>query len=242
MKSRLFRSGHLAWLWLVAGWLGWAGPAQGAVTFSVSPASVSNTYAGQITLQIGGLNTGETVVINKYLDVNTNGVIDAGDWLVQSFRLTDGQASVIGGVTNINIPCDSNPTNGTITAQLNLLTAGFEQQFVGRYLYSVSSPTGRFAATNCSFAVTNAPYAQGFTGKAQCGGTNVPYAGVLVFPPPSDNGGGPLAGTVADGSGTYNIKLAPGTYQLWAFKSNYVCDMGAAPVLSLSASATSLIT
>ena len=98
--------------------------AQGAVTFSVSPAGVSNLYAGSIRLQIAGLTNGETVTVEKYLDVNTNRTVNAVDWLVQSFRLTDGQASVIAGVTNFNVPGDTTPVNGSITANVSFPGGG----------------------------------------------------------------------------------------------------------------------
>ena len=67
--------------------LGLFQPVKAAVTFSVTPATVSNTYNGTITLQIGGLTNTETVVVQKFLDLNTNGVIDGNDWLVQQFSL-----------------------------------------------------------------------------------------------------------------------------------------------------------
>ena len=73
-----------------------------AVSFTVTPSTISNTYSGNIILIITGLNTSETVVVQKFLDINTNGAIDASDWLVGQWRLTDGQANVIGGVTNVN--------------------------------------------------------------------------------------------------------------------------------------------
>src|SRR5258708_6117392 len=56
-----------------------------AVTFTVTPSAVSNTYSGSITLQINGLATGDTVLVQKYLDANANSVIDAPDILVQQF-------------------------------------------------------------------------------------------------------------------------------------------------------------
>ncbi len=82
---------------------------------------MSNTYPGQITLQVSGLTAGGTVVVQKFLDLNTNGVIDASDWLVQQFNMTDGQAGmVIGGVTNFNVPGDTDGTaNEQITAKMN---------------------------------------------------------------------------------------------------------------------------
>jgi hypothetical protein len=199
------------------------------VTFSISPSAVSNTYTGSIALQIGGLATGATVEVSKYLDANTNGTVDAADWLVQSFRLKDGQASVIGGVTNINVPRDSNPTNGAITSLMGIQSVGVAQDLVARFLFRISSPTGGFAALTNAFEVTPAAYAQKFSGKVQCGGTNVPYAGVLVFGPD----GGPIAGTVTDGSGAYTSKVPAGAYQLGAFKSGYVYNLGAAPVFTL---------
>jgi hypothetical protein len=55
-----------------------------AVSFTVTPSTISNTYSGNITLNITGLNTSETVVVQKFLDINTNGAIDASDWLAGS--------------------------------------------------------------------------------------------------------------------------------------------------------------
>src|SRR2546430_15534360 len=69
-----------------------------AVGLTLNPPSVSNTYSGTITLQVTGLTSGETVVVQKFLDANTNGVIDGADLLMQQFNLTDGQASVIGEI------------------------------------------------------------------------------------------------------------------------------------------------
>src|ERR1043166_5191708 len=90
-----------------------------AATLTITPSAVSNTYAGTITLQIGGLTLGETVIVQKYIDANTNGVIDAGDLLWQQFSLTDGQASVFTdgatSVTNLAVPGDLNPSSGQIT-------------------------------------------------------------------------------------------------------------------------------
>src|SRR6185295_14363151 len=97
-----------------------------AVSFTVTPAAISNQYAGMITLTIGGLTNGETVSIDKFLDANTNGVIDGGDLLAQRFQLTDGQMSLIGGKTNINVPGDSNPAASNITTLLNFESIDIE--------------------------------------------------------------------------------------------------------------------
>src|SRR5208282_2339370 len=43
-------------------------PAVTVATFTITPSTVSNTYTGTITLQIGGLTNTETVVVQKFLD------------------------------------------------------------------------------------------------------------------------------------------------------------------------------
>ena len=155
------------------------------VVFNVTPSAVSNTYTGTITLQIGGL-TNKTVVVQKYLDLNTNGVIDGGDWLVQQFTLQDGTNFVIGGVTNFNVPGDLNATTGAITATLNFQNGDFVQNIVGNYLFKLSSPGGHFAPITNQFAVTNFPFPQTLTGNVVSNGTSttLPNAIVLLFPPP----------------------------------------------------------
>jgi hypothetical protein len=215
-----------------------------AVTFTVAPSAVSNTYAGSISLHIGGLTNTETVVIQKFLDLNTNGVLDGNDWLVQQFTLQDGANFVIGGVTNFNVPGDLNPATGAITAALNFQNGDFVQNIIGKYLYKLSSPGGHFAPLTNSFSVTNFPFLQKFTGNVVSNGTSttVSNAVVLLFPPPRPGhngpGGNPLAGVVANNAGSYTVQMPPGTYMPMAFRSNYVVDYTASPLLTLAASQT----
>ena len=215
-----------------------------AVTFTVSPTSVSNTYEGPITLQISGITSGSTVVVQKYLDINTNGIVDNHDTLVQQFDLTDGQAGqVIGNVTNYNVPGDQDATAGTITATLNFQNGDFVQNIDGRYLYVLSSSSAAFAPLTNSFTVTNFPFAQKFTGNVVSNSTTVALSNsiVMLFPPPRSghNGPGePLGGTVANDAGAYTIAAPVGTYTLVAFRTNFVVDFESAPVLALGSGQT----
>jgi hypothetical protein len=207
-----------------------------AATFTVTPAAVSNSYNGTITLTITNFNNGDSILVQKYIDVNTNGVIDDSDCLVQQYKLIDGQPGmVISGVTNLNVPGDSTGTNGAIVSQQSFVNSGIAQQMVGQYFYRISSLTGSFTAVTNSFTVTNTPYAQTLSGTVQSGGTNVPYASVLLFvPSPGGDMGAPVAGTIANSSGVYSVSVPPGTYLPWAFKSGYVVDMAALPRVSLN--------
>ena len=189
-----------------------------------------------ITLQVTGLTNGESVVVQKFLDANTNGVIDAGDLLVQQFNLTDGANSVIGGVTNINVPGDSNSTTGAITSLITVKNGDFVQSTIGQYSFKVSSPVGRFAPLTNLFRITNFPFAQTITGTVVSSGTNVPNAVVLLLPAPrpGHGPGNPQAATVANNSGSFTLQTPPGTYVPLAFKSNFIANFTTAPVLSLA--------
>ena len=210
--------------------------ATSAATLAVAPATVSNTYSGFIVLTVTGLTNGEPVIIQKFLDLNTNSVIDGVDFFIQQFSLTDGVASVIGGVTNINVPGDTDVTAAQITASLNFQDGDFVQNFVGKYLYKLSSPSGRFTPVTNIFTVTNATFAQSFTGSVTNSGTNVPNAQVILFTPSSE-GLNPAFGCIANNAGTYFIKAPAGAYQVIAFKSNFVANTATAATLTLSNSA-----
>jgi hypothetical protein len=233
-----------AWRWILPMLAFLLGNAvSGAPAFSVTPSTMADNNLGTLTLQISGLQAGETVYVGKYLDANGNGAPDAGDSFIQGFALTDGQAITVGGVTNINIPYDSNATAGTITAKLNLKNSGIEQQFVGKYLYMVISSTGRFSPLAASFQISNAVRGQFISGDIKSGGTAVPNALVLLFTPSGDNMS-PQGGIVADSAGHFKIQAAPGNYMVTAFRSNYVANMSGSPGVSLGtgASATANIT
>ena len=207
------------------------------VTFTNTPAAVSNTYNGFITLQVGGLTNGETVVVQQFYDLNTNGVIDAGDWLAQQFQLTDGQASTIGGIVNSNVPGDITPTNGAITAQMSFLSTAYGVPMAGRYLYKLSSPSGRFTPVTNLFNVTNLPYSQSVTGNVVCSSTNVPNAVVMAFLGQPFNSS-PVAGVVANSAGGYSLPVPPGTYNLVALRTNYVINGAIVPAVVVGTGAT----
>ena len=213
-----------------------------AITLSITPSSISNTYSGKITLVVGGLPSGGSAVVQKYLDHNANGVVDAGDMLFQQFTVTDGQwGMVIGGVTNINVPGDSDTTAGQITCKLHFPNGDFSQSISGNYLFVVSSPTGAFSPVTNSFSVTNFPFPQKLTGKVLKNGVGVPGAIVVVFPPPSANGHGPgqpVEAAAADNSGNYTVPLPVGTYMPLAVGSNLIADAMASPIISLAAGQT----
>lgn len=219
----------------LASWLGGGSAAWAQLTFAIQPASVSNTYSGAITLQIAGVSPGATVVVQKFLDLNANGVVDTNDLPVEQFDLTDGQPGmVIGGVTNFNVPGDfDGAVNGQITATL-APNSEIAQHIVGTYLFKLSSASG--AVTN-SFTVTNFPFAQSLQGTVRSNNTavSVPYAVVVLLPPPRGGNhgpGNPVAATVANAIGGYSVSVPPGTYIPVAFKDGYAAQLSTSPVVT----------
>ena len=209
------------------------------VAFTITPAVTSNTYSGPVTMQVTGLTNTETVVIQKFMDANTNGLVDGGDLLWQQYNLTDGGNFIIGGLTNITVPGDADGSaNGTITAKLNFQT-DFLQTFVGKYLVKLSSPGGHFLPLTNTFTVTNFPYGQRFTGTVASNGVAVANAIIILFP--ANHDGNPAGGCVANNSGVYTLPMTAGTYQMTALKSNFVATFRTAPSVTLTNNTTNTV-
>lgn len=206
--------------------------AANAVTISVSPSSTSNTFGGMLTLHIAGLTNGETVILERRLDVNGNSTADATDPLTLRVRLTDGQVATIGGATNLNVPGDVNPLAGEITTRLNFYAPYIDQVVGVKHIWTVSSPWGRFTPASAECLFTNAPFAQGVQGAVRCSGTNVPGSVVVALNVLADVS---FAGAaLADGLGNYTLRLPPGYFVLVAARPGYVTDMSTAPLIPLS--------
>ena len=72
------------------------------VTFTVTPSAVSNSWNGVITLQMSGLASGDTVVVQKYLDANTNGVVNGIDRHLDMFSRENFNNAKFNGEKNEN--------------------------------------------------------------------------------------------------------------------------------------------
>ena len=115
-------------------------------------------------------SAGATVIIERYVDANGNGIIDAGEFLVERFTVTDGQVSTIGGVRNTHVPGDD---DGTADSQisLNLIPAHGAEfgQLAGAQLIRISSPTDAFTSFTRSLTLTQPALGQQLAGPQQRG-------------------------------------------------------------------------
>jgi hypothetical protein len=207
----------------------------GAATLSVSPTSTSNTYAGVITLQIGGLTNGEPVVVQEFLDANSNGAVDAGELLVDTFPITDGGVSLIGGQTNLNVPFDSNATGGAITTTLFFSVPLLVENFVGGHIFRVLSPSAGLTPVDATFIVTNAAFSQSVTGQVFLGASPATNAVVVALIGPD---GGYAGAALADSTGHYSLRLPTNNYTLIASQPDCYFDLSLAPQVALTSGMT----
>ena len=213
---------------ILAGLVTLANSADGA-GLSVTPSAVSNTYSGVITLQITGLTNGEQVQIQRYLDLNGNGVVDANELLIDAFRVRDGGANVIGGITSINVPYDRDAATGAITTTFSL--AAPLDSIIGQHIIRLSSPFGNFSPRTAFLVITNATLNQTISGTIFSGGAPVPNAVAVALAQPDNN----LATlVVADNTGHYTLKVNPGTYAVFPTFPNYFTDQSIAAQVILT--------
>jgi hypothetical protein len=208
---------------------GSTGLAQPVLT--VTPSVTSNTYQGDITLNITGLTNTEQVTIQRWIDGNANGVIDAGEPMMESFNIADGGAMVINGVTNVNVPFDSNSATGAITTTLNFAANMAIENMTGHFVYAVVSPGGRFAPVTATFTVTNAALNQSISGIIYSNGVPSPFAVVVAQDTQAQN---PVGSAVADVGGHYVLALPAGNYALIGSAINCYFDQSSAPSFTLT--------
>ena len=201
-----------------------------AASLTVNPPLVMNDYVGQVSLTISGLTPGKTVLVERFIDANGNGVVDAGDVLTFSFKVTDGQVPLIGAVRNPNVPGDDDgATDGSIRVDLPFpnVDAVFGSAAV-KFIFRVSDPQSGFSPVTATFDVQQHVQPQGVSGRitAAAGGAPLPGAFVLLAFP----NGSPVAAVLTDANGNYSANAAPGSYTVFVLNNGFVSDLAAGAV------------
>lgn len=201
-----------------------------AASLTINPPLVANDYAGQVSLTISGLTPGKNVLVERFLDLNGNGAVDAGETLTFSFQVTDGQRPFIGGVRNPNVPGDDDgATNGSIRVDLPFPNLdGVFGSAAARFIFRISDPQNGFSPVTALFEVQQQVLPQGVSGKitAATSGAPLPRAVVLL----ASQGGAPIAAVLADANGNYSFKAAPGSYSVFVITNGFVSDQAAGAV------------
>ena len=208
-----------------------------AVNATLTPASTSSVATTPVVLQVTGLASGSTVIVERFVDANSNGSVDAGEFLAERFAVTDGQVTSIAGVRNTNIPGDEDAAaNGQMN--INLIPAlGAELgRLAGQQLIRLSSPSAAFATFTRTLALTQPALAQSISGAVTDGSNPVPFASVFLMASYTD--GEFVLGVVANASGHFTVNAPVGTYDVAAMKTGYVTNFATPPTVALAAGAT----
>src|SRR5438270_901212 len=202
-----------------------------AAAVTISPTAVLNDYVGKVSLTVTGLTVGKTVLVERFIDFNGNGVVDASqDELTFSFKVTDGQVPLIGGVRNTNVPGDDDgAADGAIRIDLpfpsvdNALTSA-----EAKFIFRVSDPQNGFTPVTTVFQVSQKVQSQGVSGQitAASGGAPLPGTFVLIAPPD----GSPFAATLTNASGNYSFFTPPGSFIVSVVQNGFVSDQSAGAV------------
>ena len=204
-----------------------------AILGPVSPGSVtlSPGNPGLHQLNITGLTNGETVLVEKFLDLNGNGIIEPNiDLLVQSFTVTDGQAFTIGGIRDVNRPGDGQEGQGTIQINLGLYAGSELNQVAGQYLFRVTPAGTPSAPLFQTFLVQGGALAGTISGTVAGGGP-----AVVIALDASSRDGEFVAGTVSSAAGAYALNVPFGNFKVVVIKKGFVDNFGSAPVTTVTA-------
>ena len=201
-----------------------------AVSWGVSPASVSAAFAGMVELTAQGLQPGETVAIRRGLDLNGDGMLGGDEPVTLLVTVTDNAVPLVAGVTNWNVPFDEDPAAGSLKVRLNYYQTWLDHA-VGTNVWELSSPTGRFSPVRATQTLTLPSLNQGVQGVVRGGGTNQPYAMVVALDVMADQS--LAAVVVADAQGRYELRLPPGLYAVIAAKPGWVTDVESAFLVGL---------
>ncbi len=203
---------------------------------SLSSSSQSSNSLTPVILQVTGITTGGAVTVERIVDADADGVIDAGEFLAEIFTITDGAVTMIGGVRNTNIPGDEDgAVNGQISINLMPALGPELGRLAGAQIIRVSSPTSAFTALNRTLTLTQPAQSQTISGSVTDGVNPVPYAAVVVLDATSD--GEFALGAFANASGQFTVNAPVGSYTLFAVKPGYVANFNSGPPIALGAGA-----
>ena len=205
-----------------------------AATFSISPAGAAADYLGDVTLSVGGLSAGQSVLIEAFGDDNGNGAIDSGETLLMSLRVADGERSNFPpSATRLGPGDDDGATNSAVVKILKLPLLAERLQLTGSYVFRVSG-TG-FSAIVRAFTITAGSQAQAVTGTVTSSGSPVPGAFAVLLDASGQQDSDFVGGAVANAAGQFTVRAPVGDYNLIALKPGYVVEFASAPMVSLVA-------
>lgn len=126
---------------------------EGPITVVVSPEIIAADRFDWVDVYIYGLSNGQTVLIERFLVDNDQGIVNQNAVLVESHLVQEGYRPMFGDFFfNINMVLDwDGQLNGTIETQLGMF--GGMSNMAGEYVIRVSSPNDSFIPVDGYLAI-----------------------------------------------------------------------------------------
>src|SRR5256885_16733697 len=110
-----------------------------AASLSLSPTNLDWSSGSNVTLNITGVASHQTVLVEEFWDANGNGALETNELLILSFTVRDGEVPLFGGVRDPNRPGDEDGlTNGAVRTVFSLDQLAERNHCIGKYLFPVS--------------------------------------------------------------------------------------------------------
>jgi hypothetical protein len=183
----------------------------GPITFELSDSIIPTDYFGYIDAYISGLSKGQTVLLERFLVDNDEGLIGPNAILMDSRLITDGLLPLIGEEPNYNETLDYIEVDfeavtfrdGEIETYFPI--RGGLEAIPGEYVYRVSSPLGSFDPKTQRLTIVESPTEQMFTGRVVSNGEPVPGAIVGLLQSVGGSYSHLKTASVADEDGYYTL-------------------------------------
>jgi len=185
------------------------------VTLGLSVPTITASSKDSVVMTISNIDpAGSEVLVEQFVNANNNGVIDAGDYAIRAFKVTDGVMALYP-----NIPGDEDAAgNKTIVTTLSFALTSDITHAPGSYLFRVTSGSDTATAL---FTVTPVAQPQTVAGTVTDSSNPVPGAMIRLL----DKWQQPVAWSIADNSGNYSLYVpVSGEYRIIPIAYGFVSD------------------
>ncbi|OGT99785.1 MAG: hypothetical protein A2X80_07740 [Geobacteraceae bacterium GWB2_52_12] len=168
----------------------------GNMALALSTNYITADYQGNLGITVSNISPmGSEVFIEQFVDANRNGMIDASDYVIRSFKVSDG---VVSGNSNVQGDGDG-AANSAISTTLNYFMQNDLYHAPGQYIFRASKETQIASAI---LTVSPVLQPQTISGTVTDGTNLVPGAMVRLL----DKWRRHLAFAVADEYGNYSLE------------------------------------
>ncbi len=126
--------------------------------------TIGDDYFDWLDVHVSGLSLGQSVVLERFLVDNEEGIINSSAVLMESHRMQDGYLPLTGDIPNLSSVEDwDGERDGKIWTQLGMF--GGLANMPGEYVIRVSSPLDSFPPATARLTIEEVPTDQFFFGQ-----------------------------------------------------------------------------